>query len=186
MESNTQFSRTAQAPEGGGGGKPNSSDRLNSIIKKTNICIVLTILFLLLTGFAAGTPVEISTFSELMAINDPGNLSGDYILMNDINAEFEIFTPIGNRTDPFTGTFDGKGNTISNLTYTNIGANYVGLFGYIDSASISNLSLENVHFGASGPVGSFVGQAESSNISNCNSTGNIMGSDLVGGFAGCI
>ena len=159
---------------------------MNKTTRIINAFAIISLLFLLLTGFAAGTPVEISTFAELMAINDSTtNLSLDYVLMNDIDAEFEVFAPIGSETNPFTGTFDGKGNTISNLTFINPTASYVGLFGNIDGASISNLSLENVNFEGNSRVGGFVGNMTNSEISNSHVvTGKVKGHTSVGGFVG--
>ena len=114
-----------------------------------------------------------------MAINDSStSLSQNYILMNDIDAEFETFIPIGNYINPFTGTFDGNGSTISNLTFIDSTADYVGLFGYIDGASISNLFLENVNFEGKKYIGGIAGYMNNSDISNSYATGNVKGSNV--------
>lgn len=93
----------------------------------------------------------ISTKENLKAIAN--DLDGDYILTNDIDISGENWTPIGTEEDPFTGTLDGDGYTISGLTikgdpFTAAGEYYYGLFGKIEGSSseevagISDLTLE--------------------------------------------
>lgn len=49
------------------------------------------------------------------------------------------FAPIGTQEHPYTGTFNGNGHNISGLTVS--GSDYVGLFGYVDGATIQNINL---------------------------------------------
>lgn len=93
----------------------------------------------------------ISTAEDLKAIvND---LDGDYVLTNDIDISGENWTPIGTREEPFKGTLDGDGHTISGLTieeelYMENEEYYIGLFGVLQGGShtnavtISDLTLE--------------------------------------------
>ena len=59
------------------------------------------------------TPIY--TASDLDNIRE--NLSGKYILMNDINLKTRgEWAPVGkDESAPFTGTFDGNGHIIANL-----------------------------------------------------------------------
>jgi filamentous hemagglutinin family protein len=73
--------------------------------------------------------------------------TGTYALGSNIDASETAswnggagFVPIGNSTTNFTGTFNGNGNTISNLTINLPSSNYVGLFGYVGSGGV----IENV------------------------------------------
>ncbi|WP_338100231.1 hypothetical protein [Methanolapillus africanus] len=82
-----------------------------------------------------------------MAINTPTNLSGDYILTDNISIGSGSWQSIGNNSTPFTGTFNGNGHTITfsdNTTFTN-SANTndsYGLFGNVgNSADISNVAI---------------------------------------------
>lgn len=52
------------------------------------------------------------------------------------------WTPIGNVTNPFKGTFDGRNYTIENIYINNVTADYQGLFGY-NSGTIKNIKLSN-------------------------------------------
>ena len=179
MKSNTKFSPSAELSMGGG--KPNN--HLNRIIKKSNLFIIVTILFLLLTGVAAADPIEIYNLNDLMDINNNStSLSANYILMDYIDVGAQeipgtlVFRPIGNATDPFRGNFDGGSYTISNITYSN-NVDYVGFFGFMDGSNVSNLFLEDVTFGGRNSVGGLVGQPSNSNISNVHVTGHV---DIIG------
>jgi len=55
------------------------------------------------------------------------------------------FVPIGNSSNPFTGTFDGRGHKITGLYINRPSTDYVGLFGTIASGSeIKDVGLEDV------------------------------------------
>ena len=96
----------------------------------------------------------------------------------------KVFKPIGDSSNPFTGTFDGRNYTISYLTINRPNTNYVGLFGNTKiGSSIKNVGLKNVDIVGSGYVGGLVGDS-SSEISNSYSTGNIKGNTEVGGLIG--
>lgn len=100
--------------------------------------------------------ISISTITELQLIgNDPGYpLDGNYELTGNVDASATSgwnggsgFDPIGgDGSSPFTGTFDGKGFTISNL-YINrdsdVELNSISLFTNIVSGTISNLKLDS-------------------------------------------
>ena len=61
------------------------------------------------------------------------------------------WTPIGTVTNPFRGTFDGEGHTISNFSITaSEKAARVGFFGYVDGATIEHLHFENAKVTVSG------------------------------------
>ena len=67
------------------------------------------------------------------------NLSGTYVLMNDIDCQGLSITPIGTgQWKSFKGVFDGQGHTISN--YKGVNGEYVGIFGYNDGV-IKNLNV---------------------------------------------
>jgi hypothetical protein len=104
-----------------------------------------------------------------------------FILMADIDMSAYTGTAyniIGNSTTNFTGTFDGNGYAISNLTYTTTTAvNYVGLFGYTNSATVRNLGIVNANISTGGSyAGGLVGFQSSGAITNCYSTGTISSS----------
>jgi hypothetical protein len=128
----------------------------------------------------------ISTAAELQAINN--NLSGSYCLVNNLDLSGVVFSPIGNDEQPFTGSFDGQGYTITHLTISMPDSEEVGLFGFIEGATITNIGLPEVAVSGLFEVGSLVGEQESGSITQAYSTGSVSGvsgSSLVGGLVGC-
>ena len=87
-------------------------------------------------------PTEIATEAELAAIGTAtGGLTRHYKLIADI-ALTSAWTPIGDSSNQFTGSFDGGGKTISGLTFNfTDGFDAVGLFGFINSAGIAVQNL---------------------------------------------
>ena len=162
---------------------------MNNANRIINAFVIISLLFLLLTGFAAAA-TEIRTLDELMAIDDSAaNLNLDYILMNDIDVSGSVsFMPIGTNSDPFTGKFDGNGYTISNITFIEPTTDYVGLFGFTDGASISNLSLKNIDLEGQDWVGGLIGYTNNTSVSQCSVENldayQISGREHTGGFVG--
>ena len=96
------------------------------------------------------------------------------------------WTPIGNRSKPFKGTFDGNGKTISNL-YINTTADVIGFFGgAAEGGCIKNITFDNAKVkSTSYCIGILVGQARScieniKTLANCS----VEGKGYVGGIAG--
>lgn len=144
----------------------------------------------------AGKTITISSGAELQKLAELTNLGNDttgrtFKLTADIDmAEEGItnFTPIGSKDYfiGFKGSFDGQGYTISNLTVDS-NKDYSGLFGYVEDATISNLTLDNANIKGNKYVGGVVGHATNSNIKNCFVNGKIYGTgELVGGLVGQI
>jgi hypothetical protein len=98
----------------------------------------------------------------------------------------EGLSPIGNNSTKFTGSYNGDGYIIDGLKIDRISNNYVGLFGYVDGGSISNLGVTNVdirggQLGTGGLVGKII---NSSTVTNCYSTGSVYGTGNAGGLVG--
>lgn len=87
----------------------------------------------------------------------------------------------------FTGSYHGKGHTISGLTINSPSGGLTGLFGITYGATLDSLGLIEVSIsGGTMMVGSLVGFADTLTIvSNCYATGNVTGSGKnVGGLIG--
>ena len=108
-----------------------------------------------------------------------------------------VWVPIGNYTTKFTGTFDGDGHEVSNMTVlmnSTSGDVYAGLFGLISGGSIKNTGVTgNVYAASSSDVdaGGLAGNSDS--ITNSYATGNVYAYSSsysysitrAGGLAGC-
>jgi len=137
-------------------------------------------------------PYVITTADQLASISTTG-LGKCYKLGNNIDlSSYANWTPIGSDSKPFTGTLDGGGHTISNLT---IGAesspstsSYLGLFGYTNGATIKNVGLNNVSIYSSGKyIGALAGYCNGAEIiTNASAAGNVSGSSEIGGLIGYI
>ena len=117
-------------------------------------------------------------------------------LANDIDLSlYDNWIPVGDydydsRTKTnaaFTGTFDGNGYTIRNLTINRPAAQYQGLFGYIKGAAVKNLGVEEINIRSDGRTGGIVGTLDSAgSVTNCYSIGTINSGYAVGGVAGYV
>ncbi|MBN2829134.1 MAG: lamin tail domain-containing protein, partial [Candidatus Cloacimonetes bacterium] len=95
------------------------------------------------------------------------------------------FSPIGNVAYAFFGNYDGNQHTISNLYINNPQSSFIGLFGKMSHANISDLGLVNVDITGEDYVGSIIGSINShSTVQGCFSTGFVTGNDNVGGMVG--
>ncbi|MCK0745099.1 MBG domain-containing protein [Chromohalobacter nigrandesensis] len=100
------------------------------------------------------------------------------------------FDPIGDDASAFNGHFDGLGHVISDLTIDRSSQGYVGLFGYIEDATLRRIGLEggNVKGGrpsVGGGVGGLVGRSDNSVITDTYVTGSVTGEyNNVGGLVG--
>ena len=131
----------------------------------------------------AANPYVIMTVNNLKHVSD--NLSLNYILGRNLDlSNEENWTPIGvSSSAKFSGTFNGQGYTISNLTIDSE-SNNIGLFGYI-SGSISNLNLENVNVKGNQYVGALAGYASAGTVSKVSVIGGeVEGTNFVGGLLG--
>ena len=115
-------------------------------------------------------------------------LNSDGSLNEEKASTFEEWTPIGTASNPYTGTFDGNGHTISGI-YINTSENYQGLFGCIGdinksgTGTVKNLGIEDSWISGGDNVGGIAGYS-SWGMENCYNTGSISGGDNVGGISG--
>lgn len=113
------------------------------------------------------------------------SLDANYILMSDINlSDCDNWDPIGNDSNDFSGTFDGNGLVISNLTINHPDADYQGLFGQTTAvAKIINVALEDLYVTGGNYTGGLVGRNKGT-ITNCYAVGSVNGDDHTGGLVG--
>jgi len=118
-----------------------------------------------------GTITNIGTAEELYNIRN--NLSEAYVLAADIDlSSYLNWEPIGSLNNPFTGSLDFAGHTISNLTIDRPTQDYVGLFGAIKSLKAKYAPGDNSVL--SSPI------MKDGKFTNANVTGR----DFVGVFTG--
>ncbi len=149
------------------------------------------------TPEGAGTldnPYQISTVIDLYWLTQSPSAWGSgvcFIQTADIDASNsntwdnnDGFTRIGNNTTNFSGTYDGKGHTISGIYVYRPDAYYYGLFGITGASSkIMNLGVINVNITGTNSIGALVGGNKGA-VYNSYSTGAIHGDNFSGGLIG--
>lgn len=131
------------------------------------------------------TKEELEDFRD--EVNNRNNYSGKTVLLAaDIDlSDVDNWTPIGSSSFPFSGTFDGGGHAIRNLTINAPYSEFQGLFGTIaNSATVKNLGVENVDISGGSYVGGVASYVEKGKIENCYVTGVVSGGSCVGGVVG--
>lgn len=125
----------------------------------------------------------ITTADQLWAISE--DLEGTYELGADIDLGNREWYPIGTKEQPFTGIFDGKGHTISGLTATETkGMTGVGLFGYAEGASISNVKITGANVKGRIYTGALAGYNDKGTIFKCTVSGTVTGESETGLLVG--
>ncbi|MEI8223815.1 MAG: peptidoglycan-binding domain-containing protein [bacterium] len=132
---------------------------------------------------SSGNPYQITTCTQLQEIGSNTSLfNKDYKMMNNIDCSDTInwnsgngFDPIGDATNPFTGTFDGDSKTIDGLYISRADNSYnqsptdeeyVGIFGATTNATISHLRSTNAMIKGYLHVGGIVGHADNTTFND--------------------
>ena len=127
---------------------------------------------------------EIATADDLyefaIKVNE-GDSTACAVLTADITLIDTNWTPIGNDSNQYKGTFDGDGHTITGLKVDIQSDNiiYAGLFGCLGAGgTIKNVSLTDSKITCSGnrvSVGGVCGWNDYGTIENCYNTGDVSG-----------
>ncbi len=157
-------------------------------------------------GFPGGTgepndPYQIATAEHLLSIgSNRALLDKRFVLLNDI--DFDPNLPGGqvfqdaliardregnvsaHSGDPFSGVLDGRGHTIWNLSISGADGHNAALFGMF-SGLVQDLHFRNVRITGS-PCGAIAGLSQGGMILRCSVTGEISGSEYVGGMVGTL
>ena len=139
------------------------------------------------------SPYQISTLNDLRDISQIRALwNKHFILVNDIDASAtqtwnngKGFSPIGSFSNPFKGSIDGNGHTISRLYINRPEQDNVGFTGYSYRAAIKNLILSNAH--VTGKNNTAILCAYSTNrstIYRCGVSGTLIGTKNIGAIIG--
>jgi len=133
-----------------------------------------------------GVPTPIYNRADLEAI--ASNMSGNYILMNDIDLSGSNWKSMGSYENPFTGKLNGNGHKITGMTCIIGSADLLaGFFFDIKDGIVYNLHFSNCSvtgFGA-GYIGILAADNRGGRIFNCSVTNCIVkNGDYCGGLVG--
>ena len=138
-------------------------------------------------------PYLVSTLEHLLWISIHSNSWSSHIKQTaDIVASSTStwyggagFSPIGNNSTKFTGSYNGQEHKISDLSINRQSVDYIGLFGYTNGSEFDSVYLTNINIKGNDYVGGLVGyNYDHSTVSKCYSTGSVSGSSDVGGLVG--
>jgi hypothetical protein len=143
----------------------------------------------------SGNPYQIATLENLCWVSQTATVwTGKYFIQTaDIDASITStwpfgggFSPIGNITNNFAGNYNGQNHSIDGLTINR--SSYLGLFGYVNGAVISNIGLTNATINGSQYLGGLAGYLDGETIiTNAYATGSVItGSLNLGGLVGFI
>ena len=85
------------------------------------------------------------------------------------------FVPVGTNSSAFTGSFNGQGHTVSGLAISRGGTNYVGLFGYTNGATVSNVTLSGGSITGNDGVGPLIGYMIGGSVSSASASATVSG-----------
>lgn len=101
-------------------------------------------------------------------------------------SDFIEWTPVGNNIYAYTGTFDGKGYTVSGLYFNNPNSSFVDLFGFIGAnGKISNVGVLDSYFQFRW-YGAGVCGINNGELQNCSNSSTVIGNmeQEIGGVCG--
>ena len=149
------------------------------------------------SGSGSGTesdPYLIFNETQLSQMGNFLNQEGVvFRLMKDLNLTTFIsenspsqgWQPIGVGGSPFKGKLLGNNKTVSGLTINRSSTQYVGFFGYMNGATVSDLTIEASTIKGGVDTGVFAGYVTGSTITNVTVNGtSVTGGNNTGGFAG--
>ena len=178
------------------------------ILRFALVCICLNIAIAWTGSGTPGDPYLISDLADLKALSETSSPSTDwakyYKQTADIDASVtqywddddtndgtssgnnEGYSPIGNSTNKFSGTYDGQNYKITGLTINRGGTDFNGMFGYSSGATLISIFLVNVDVTGNSSVGGLYGtnQTSPSDIDDCYVSGSVEATNSTTGACG--
>ncbi len=124
---------------------------------------------------------DLNSYASLIVSDNATYGKAIYTLKNDIDVTSASLTPFGTQDAPFSGTFDGNGKTITNVTFDDV--KHVGIIGYMNGGTVKNLAVTYEDTAAKTYTncvrfGGIVGVIDTANksdvvIENCKTSGNV-------------
>jgi filamentous hemagglutinin family protein len=150
--------------------------------------------------------VDLDAIDGLSAVNNASTasygtgLAGSYALATNLNTTGTTYATAligtngsGNAATQFSGQLDGLGHTVTGLTISAPGSQYVGLVGYVNGAqaSISNIGLVGGSVTGASNVGSLLGYLALGTVQGSSSGAAVTGTllttgGLIGGSDGTV
>lgn len=126
--------------------------------------------------------IEIQIGSQKAYMDTNGSIYADEQKTEESRIEINRFTPICNSSNQFNGSFNGDGYTVYGMVVCST-ENYSGMFGYIGTGTVKNMTLKNsIVIGANYTAA--IAGASNGEIMNCYAQSIVIGNNNVGGIVG--
>ncbi len=167
---------------------------------KRLLTLAVSFLCCMATSFAQFSGSGSGTESDPFCITNPIQLNQLRNFLNQQNVYFRLeadidltefledenstegWQPIGTKSTPFKGIFDGNGKTVSGLWIKRSGTDYVGFFGNLNGGTVKNLTLTGGNVHGNEHVGFLSGYGGT--VSDCSFSGSVSGYSYIGGCIG--
>ena len=174
------------------------SKSVNNISKKSTLPEDYIATFTTSSGFASGngtsaSPFMITNQRELANVGNKTYVDKNYYfkVANDINYDLSIddgvgFTPLGSKTAPFIGHFDGNNKKLNNFITSINHKDFAGLFGIVNNSTMSNVIITNAKINGHENLGILAGNIKNTKVNNIkiNNPTFESGADYIGGIIG--
>ncbi|RQP15102.1 MAG: T9SS C-terminal target domain-containing protein [Chryseobacterium sp.] len=121
------------------------------------------------TDFTISTSAQLAGLAKL--VYEGNSFAGkSFKLSGNIDLGAHLWMPIGyNIAKPFSGNFDGKGFTVSNVIAIRADGDFLGLFGQYYKGALKNLNIDKAIIEGRDTLGALVGQLSTdASIDNCH------------------
>jgi len=147
------------------------------------------------TEFTLTTAAELAGLAKLVS-DSANDFSGKTVkLGNDISLKDTVtagvirqWSPIGNFSRYFAGTFDGQGHKITDFILFNANAIRTALFGSVDGGTVKNVTVEGGESSLTNnsDTAIIVGYANNATIQNCINKASLTGTTAYGDMGGVV
>ncbi len=135
-------------------------------------------------GRGTGTPASPYLVSSQLDLEEVAFCLGASFLQTADVSLSGVWTSLGSTGARFSGTYDGGGFGISDLTISASGVDDVGLFGFTEGALLTRINIRSGTITGQDNVGGLAGNALNSSITSSSSAAAVSGRHKVGGLAG--
>lgn len=89
---------------------------------------------------AASAETASADATVITSLSQITDMAGDYVLGDSVTIDASAWTPIGTEAEPFTGSLDGDGYTVTWTGSKTLAGSYFGIFG-LSQGTVSDLTV---------------------------------------------
>lgn len=132
--------------------------------------------------YLIGTAEDLVRLSEL-SDTDAAYAAAYYLMTADLDMSGVTLKPIG-LVNHFSGSLDGGGHKITNLTINKADTEHTGLISFLERGTLKNLGIESGTVTGGNKTGALAGRTMYAKLLNCYSKAEVAGGNDTGGLVG--